>query len=156
SLFRTAGPAIPRGTTIALATNGVLGPVKIDIGWGDAFEPKDKNDIWGGWSPKPTFPQQCATALCDMLADQGTGDAILRSCDAVVFAFRTASEGKVTIADKDFPAQFVWPQATSATFWSKTQFATSYVPKPMVLMNDTDPMGMPVNQRLPSVPVLCH
>ena len=156
SLFNTAGPATPRGTTIALATKGVLGPVKVDIGWGDAFEPKDKNDIWGGWRPKPTFAQQCATALCEMLADQGTGDAIIRSCDAVVFAIRTASEGKVTIADKDFPAQFVWPQATSATFWSKTQFATSFVSKPMVFMNDTDPMGMPVNQRLPSLPVLCH
>ncbi len=156
SLFKTAGPATPRGTSIALATNGVLGPVKVDMGWGDAFEPKDKDDIWGGWNPKSTFPQDCATALCNVLADNGTGDAIIRSCDAVVFAVRTASDEKVTIADKDFPAEFVWPQATSANFWSKTALATSVVKKPLVFMNDTDPTGMPVAQRLPSLPVLCH
>src|SRR5262245_41231054 len=117
---------------------GDLGPaseLKVNIGWGDAFDPKDKNDIWGGWNPKPTFAQQCASALCEMLADQGTGDAIIRGTDAVVFAIRTASDGKVTVADKDFPAQFVWPQATSATFRSKTPFATSFVSKPMVFMN---------------------
>ncbi|MEH7256129.1 hypothetical protein V7123_01585 [Bacillus toyonensis] len=156
SLFNTPGSTIPRGTTIELVTNAVLGPVKVDIGWGDAFEPKDKNDIWGGWNPKSTFAQQCATALCDMLADQGTGDNIIRNTDAVVFAIRTASDEKVTIAGKDFPAQFVWPQATSATFWSKTQLATSFAMKPMVFMNDTDPTNTPADKRLPSLPVLCH
>jgi hypothetical protein len=83
SLFSDApAPPIPHGTTIRLAADTVLGPIRIDAGWGDAFEPKGKDDIWAGWSPKTTFYQECTNALCDALADQGTGDTILPSCDA--------------------------------------------------------------------------
>ena len=155
SLFNTAGGVRPRGTTITLANNDVLGPVHLDLGWGDCFEPNKMSDVWSGWNPKSTFWQDCATALCDVLADNGTGDAVLRSCDAVVFIVHTASAGLVKIGDKDYPAEFVWPQADGATFWSKTQFATSFIDKPVVLINDDQPSGGPANM-LPGMEVLCH
>jgi hypothetical protein len=156
SLFKTAGPAIPRGTTIDLVTGGVLGPVHIDMGWGDAFQPRKPGDIWGGWKTKETFAQDCAGYVCDMLADKGIGDAVLRVTDAVVFVIRTASDDKVTIADKEYPAQFVWPRAGDANFYSKTEFATSIIRKPIVFINDTNPSMMPAAKQLPPMPVLCH
>src|SRR5262249_7590535 len=94
--------------------------------------------------------------VSDMLIDNGIDEAILPVTDAVVFVVRTASEDKVTISDKDYPAQFVWPRAGDADFHSKTDFATTIIKKPIVFINDTNPASMPAEKKLTSMPVLCH
>lgn len=156
SLFKTAGPARPRGTTIFEATDGAIGPVHLDLGWGDAFEPNKSSDVWRGWNPKSTTWQACATALSDFLADNGQGPTILPRSDAVVFVVKTASDNAVEIGTKLFPSEFAWPQASGATFFWKTALSTSFASKPMILINDVMPSDMPVDKALPSMTVLCH
>ena len=156
SLFNTAGPSRPRGTTMFEAANGAIGPVHLDLGWGDAFEPNTSLDVWGGWNPKDTTWQACATALSDFLADNGQGATILPRSDAIVFIVKTASDNAVEIGSKLFPAEFAWPQANEATFFWKTELSTSFARKPAILINDIMPSDMPGDKALPSMTVLCH
>jgi hypothetical protein len=156
SLFKTAGPSRPRGTTIFEASGGAIGPVHLDLGWGDAFDPNKSSDVWGGWNPKDTTWQAFATALSDFLADNGQGATILPRSDAVVFIVKTASDNAVEIGTKSFPAEFAWPQASGATFFWKTELSTSFVRKPMILINDVMPSAAPADKALPSMVVLCH
>jgi M6 family metalloprotease-like protein len=156
SLFKTAGPLQPHGTTIVEATNGAIGPVHLDLGWGDAFEPNASQDVWRGWNPKDTAWQACATALSDFLADNGQGTTILPRSDAVVFIVKTASDDGVEIGTKKLPAEFAWPQASAASFFWKTATSTAFTNKPMILINDVMPSSMPADKALPSMTVLCH
>ncbi|MBA2520938.1 MAG: hypothetical protein H0V24_14845, partial [Chloroflexia bacterium] len=139
----TLGPATPLGTTMDIVSGAVLGPVRAEVGWGDAFEPMTQGSTWGGWKPKTTFWQECATAVCARLQDDGIAETLLRQTDAVVFVVRTASDEGVTIGDKAFPAKYVWPQASGATFWWKTPFSTSFIRKPAVFMPDILPLSIP-------------
>jgi len=156
SLFDTAGPLRPRGTTISEATNGAIGPVHLDLSWGDAFEPNSSGDDWGGWNPKATTWQACATALCSFLADNGEGPSLLPRTDAVVFIVKTASKGPIDVGPITLPATFAWPQASGATFFWKSQFSTTFENKPIVLINDVMPSASPADKALPSTTVLCH
>jgi hypothetical protein len=156
SLFTTPGPTLPRGTTIDLVTDAVLGPIKVDIAWADALEPKNMTDSWAGWNPKPTFWQECANAISTALADNGTGHTILPACDAITFLVRTESSNVVVIGTKLFPAKYVWPWASGATFWWKTALSTSFMRKPIVLMPDTLPSSMPADRQFNFVTAMAH
>lgn len=156
SLHDTAGPAIPRGTTIDRSSLGVLGPLHLDLGWGDAFDPGDPGDVWRGWDPKESFFEACADAISSALADAGAGRAAKDAWDAVVIVVATASNDKVTVGGQDMPAKFVWPQANGTNFYAKDGISFSQFPKPILCMPDRYPTAMPAAQVLPHFPVLCH
>ncbi|MET8275748.1 hypothetical protein [Streptomyces sp. NPDC005096] len=154
SLFNTAGPAIPRGTTLAPSSLGPLGPLHLDLGWGDAFEAS--SETWLGWDPKESLFQAVAGAVSDTLADAGVGRQAKDAWDALVIVIATASNDKVKIGNKDLPAKFVWPQAGSARFFAKDAFSYTDFPKPLLVIPDRYPTAMPADEVLPHVPVLCH
>jgi hypothetical protein len=142
------------GTDIELHRGAVLDPVTVDVAWADALESKGKP--WTGWKPSLSFPDECATALSRMLGDRGEGEAVLKDCDAVVFLVRTESQGAVMVGTKLAPAKFMWPTARYGDFSWKTAFGAASERKPIVLMPDTLPSGMPAENRFGRVTALAH
>ncbi|MFF1446337.1 hypothetical protein [Streptomyces sp. NPDC058295] len=154
SLFNTPGPPIPRGTTLVPSSLGPLGPLHLDLGWGDAFEAR--SETWLGWDPKESLFSAVAGAVSAELADMGIGRRAKDAWDALVIVVATASNDKVKIGSKDFPAKFVWPQAGSTRFYAKEALSTSIFPKPFLFIPNRYPTAMPAANVLPHVPILCH
>lgn len=143
-----------RGTDIALVLNAVLDPITVDVGWADALE--RKGDQWDGWTPKPSFWEESATALSRALGDGGLGEEVLRGCDAITFLVRTESSGAAAIGTKSAPAKFMWPSAFKGLFSWKTAFGAASRDKPIVFMPDTFPSAMPEGRRFSMVAALAH
>lgn len=157
SFRRTAGvPGGPTGTTFSLAGGQVFGPVNMENGWGDYFEGGDINDPWGGWLPKGTTWQDCATAFSIFLQDRGWAEMVLRNTDAVAFVIQTASDNTVKVGDKQVRAMYSWPVESGANVFWKTEFSTGIKSLPCVFMPNGFPASMPAAGRWPLVPAFCH
>lgn len=93
--YRNTPPAAgaPRtGTTIELAGGRVLGPVDLEEGWGDVFEPKKGGDANSGWLTKPTGKAVLANAISSWLADQPDGADIMALADSISIVVRSATD----------------------------------------------------------------
>lgn len=81
SYFGTSGPAgAPSGTTVSLADGQIFGPIDLDYGWGDCFDP-ELSGLWFGWNAKDAFFDQCAFAFSGFLQDRGIA-ASRRACSS--------------------------------------------------------------------------
>jgi hypothetical protein len=159
SFYDAAAPVGTRtGTTIS-QSGGVFGPMKIDMAWGELFDPIDKSQPWRGWDPKSTTWQLVAGEFCDWLSAQ-PGDpraAVLSSTDAILFVFRCASTGPVMVGKDTLPAEYVWPQAHGAQVSWNSPTTYTEISMPIVLMPDGFPTGIPADQKqFEPTPALCH
>lgn len=161
SFRNTPGAAgAPLGTTMTLVDNRVFGPVDLEHGWGDYFDPFKKGMPWLGWLPKDTTYQDCITAFCNFLQDRGLAQQVISQTDAMVFIIRTASDDEIKVGKDVLPAQFAWPIAGGRVnpynaFW-KTEFATTVKPMRCLFMPSEFPFLMPADKRFDLPPVLSH
>lgn len=152
----TAGPpGSSPGTTVELLGNRILGPVDLQEGWGDLFEPKKGGGLDGGWMSKATGRQILASAISGWLADQPDGAQILELADAIVIVVRSASDGPIPIPSvAQIPTLYVWGHADRTNFWRKNATTFTEGPKPVTLMTDAYPAALPVAPILEHT--LCH
>jgi hypothetical protein len=151
----TASGAPRTGMTIELAGGRVLGPVDLEEGWGDIFEPKKGSDLSGGWLTKPTGKGILAGAISSWLADQADGAQIMDLADTISIVVRSATDMPTTIGtEPPIPTQYVWGHASTTEFWRKTSTTFTEEPKPMTIMTEAYPAGLAVKPILEHT--LCH
>jgi hypothetical protein len=152
SYHGSVGPAAASpGMTVSLVAGRVFGPVVLQEGWGEIFEPKDKTDSTAGWLTKSTGYAVLAGAISDYFADQPEGASILEQADSVSIVVRSASD-KPIIAGKSpaIPSKYVWGHANEATFWRRRDSTYTQGPKRVTVMTDAYPAALAV------APVLAH
>ena len=142
--------------TVELVGNRVLGPVNLEEGWGDVFEPKPGAGVDGGWLSKDTGTKILAGAISDWMADQTDGAQILALADSIAIIVRSATDSPTVIGTAPpIPTQYVWGHANGAEFYRKTgNTYTSGKTTPIVLMTDVYPDGLAVKPILQHT--LCH
>ena len=146
SYRNTPGPpgAAP-GTTVELLGGRVLGPVDLEEGWGDVFDPKKGAGLNGGWLSKSTGKEVLANAISSWLADQADGATILEQADSVVIVVRSATDMPTTVGTAPpIPTQYSWGHASRTNFWRKNATTFTQGPKAITIMTDAYPAGLEV------------
>jgi hypothetical protein len=145
-----------KNTTIELAGGRVLGPVNLDEGWGDVFEPKKGGGLNDGWLSKQTGKEILANAISSWMADQPDGAQIMALADSIAIVVRSATDMPTTIGTAPpIPTQYAWGHAAAGTnFWRKTATTFTQGPKPIVVMTDVYPAALPVKPILEHT--FCH
>ncbi|MGW1891315.1 hypothetical protein ACWCP6_13820 [Streptomyces sp. NPDC002004] len=162
---RDNGIPHPTGMTVKLLGDRVLGPVDLDLGWGDLFTPYNPGDPDGGWTDLDGTKQALANAISRYLLDEPDGFEIGRDADAYVIVVCNASNAPEPSGGTPLPTKFVWGHAsrpqTAPVFTRKDPVAgfLGQGPRPVTLMPHVYPHAIdptsPLSEKKPER-VLCH
>ena len=145
------------GMTVELTGNQVFGPVRVDAGWGDVFQPKDKSDVNAGWLTKPTGYAVLAGAISDFFADLPGGGGFLALADAISVVVRSGSDAPDYMGPTvpKLPTRYVWGHANpeGVDLYRKTATTYTQFKRPFTVMTDQYPPGAPVRNRTFT---MCH
>jgi hypothetical protein len=148
------GAGDPVGMTVELVGGRVLGPIDLDVGWGDVFKPKKGGGLDGGWVANSTSMGILADAVSTWMADQADGHSMMELADTIAIVTRSGSDVPTPMVGNapPIPTRYVWGHASRTDFWRKDPVTStlSQGPKPVVLMTDVYPAGLPV------APILAH
>ena len=139
----SANPAHPKGTTIELLGSQVFGPIDVDSGWGDLFEPGNPDDEWSAWNPKGGAWDVLAGTFSTYLLDKGLADSITRKADSVLLMVLPGTDDPYPVGDKTLPAQWSWAFANDAQIYWKDAFSATFKRIPAVVMPAAQPANLP-------------
>jgi hypothetical protein len=149
------GPGASPGTTVELLGNRVIGPIDMEEGWGDLFEPKKGSDLERGWLTKQTGRDAMGAAISRFMFDQADGATILEQADAIVIIVRSATDGPSPMGSAPpIPTRYAWGHANSATFSRKNGTTFTQGPRRVTIMTDAYPAGLTLKPILERT--LCH
>lgn len=129
------------GMTVELVGNQVFGPVFVDAGWGDVFDPKKATDVNAGWKTKPTGYAALAGAISGFFVDLPGEAGFMQLADSISIVVRSGSDSPTDmgpIAPK-LPTRYVWGHASSTDFFRKTATTYTQGKKPVVVMTEAYP-----------------
>lgn len=148
-----------RGVTVKLVGDKVFGPIKVEMGWGDAFKQRGGADA--GWLSTPKGKKEMAGAVSTFFADMPGGVNTIALADSFVFVIRSGSDGPVPMGagNPDLPTKYVWGHADPTKLWRKTEAPpgqpTTFTQfeRPVSFMSDVYPAAAPIGDVSRT---LCH
>lgn len=110
------------GMTVKLVDDKVFGPIEIDLGWGNLFEPR--GNVNAGWRVSDQGVEDLAGAVSSFFADLPGGNKLIELADSIVFVVRSGSDRPQPVSPDNpdlIPTKYVWGSAIKAVdFWRKT------------------------------------